>query len=106
MEYWHYPKTVDLGVTVFGNPGDLQNAFCLFFPTENKIPPNAILVGSHDTFEGDKKHTDTYYLLPGDSPSQTRTVRTTEKRTTRYEGVGPTDAKTGVPLVPRGVSDT
>ena len=67
------------------------------------MPKEAILVGTKEIIEGDKKHMDTYYLLPGDK-DHSRSRRIVERKTTKYEGIGPTDEATGVPIIPRGVS--
>ena len=74
-----------------------------FYISESEVPKDAILVGTKEIIEGDKKHMDTYYLLPGDK-DHSRSRRIVERKTTKYEGIGPTDEVTGVPIIPRGVS--
>ncbi|KAK2160622.1 hypothetical protein LSH36_129g05063 [Paralvinella palmiformis] len=71
---------------------------------ESEVPKDAILVGTKEIIEGDKKHMDTYYLLPGDK-DHSRSRRIVERKTTKYEGIGPTDEVTGVPIIPRGSVD-
>ena len=73
-------------------------------PAESDVPPGAVKVGSRDVMDGGGgKVTDTYYVMPG----QERTVetRTVVKEAGKYDGIGPVDAATGMPVGFRSVSD-
>jgi len=70
---------------------------------EGDIPHGAIYMGTKEVMEGDQKHTDTFYLLPGEKGRQEQTkVAKVETKDKTYEGIGPTDEQTGIPIVPRG----
>ena len=75
----------------------------ILFPTEGQIPKGAIYVGTEEKVDGDTKQTDTYYLAPA---IDERVVerRVVEKKAPRYQGIGPTDKKTGMPVGLRSVS--
>ena len=74
----------------------------IYLSAEGHIPKGAVYVGSKDTVEGDKKHTDTYYLLPGETTTETKVTKKSE--TPVYDGIGPVDTKTGMPTGFRKVS--
>ena len=71
--------------------------------SEGDIPHGAIYMGTKEVLEGDKKHTDTFYLLPGEKGQQEKRVAKVESKEKTYQGIGPTDEQTGIPIVPRGV---
>ncbi len=58
-------------------------------------------MGTKETVEGDMKHTDTYYTVPGESHKIQVVTTTGEKKV--FPGIGPTD-QSGLPLAPRMVS--
>jgi hypothetical protein len=61
---------------------------------EGQIPKGAVYVGTKELVEGDLKHTDTFYLLPGEKEETTKTI---EKKAPKYQGAGPMD-KSGMPI--------
>ena len=58
-------------------------------------------MGSKEVIDGDQKHTDTYYMLPGEQ--RTTEVHTTVKEAKKYDGIGPVDQSTGMPIGFRSV---
>ena len=59
-------------------------------------------MATKEMVDGDVKHTDTYYMLPGEKTTTTRTI---EKKAPKYAGVGPKDKTTGMPVSLRTVSN-
>ncbi|XP_074647550.1 uncharacterized protein LOC141903346 [Tubulanus polymorphus] len=69
--------------------------------SEGHIPKGAIYMGTKETREGDVKHKDEYYLIPGKKVVDKTTV---EKKAPHYEGVGPINEQ-GVPIAMRSTID-
>jgi hypothetical protein len=75
-----------------------QLNFCF---SEKDVPKDAIFMGTQEVVDGDQKHTDSFYLVPGSKESETKTeVKTSPK----VFGVGPKEKDTGIPLSLRKVS--
>ena len=74
----------------------------MFAAPENEIPKGAIRIGSKETQEEDKKHTDTYYILPAEGAATT-TRKVEVKKAPVYKDIGPTDEQTGMPVGLRSV---
>lgn len=70
---------------------------CLYhsFLAEGALPRGALYMGTKETVDGDVKHTDTYYMTPGEKTTTTTTI---EKKAPRVSGVGPRDNDTGMPV--------
>ena len=84
------------------NRSTLCRHIVCYIAAENEIPKGAIRIGSKETQEEDKKHTDTYYILPAEGA--TTTTRTVEvKKAPVYDDIGPTDEQTGMPMGLRSV---
>ena len=74
---------------------------CVIFAAESDVPAGAIKVGSRDAVDGGSKVTDTYYVMPG--RERTVETRTTVKEASKYDGIGPVDESTGMPVGFRSV---
>lgn len=57
-------------------------------------------MGTKEVIEGDKKHTDSFYLIPGEKETETKTET---KTAPKVIGVGPKEKETGIPLSLRKV---
>ncbi|XP_070544059.1 titin-like isoform X43 [Ptychodera flava] len=60
----------------------------------NQLPPGAVY--QTKTVEGDVIHTDTYY--PVKVPGSTETTRRVVRQSGKYEGIGPVDTESGMPI--------
>ncbi|KAL3877383.1 hypothetical protein ACJMK2_035100 [Sinanodonta woodiana] len=63
---------------------------------EGRIPKGAIYLGKSTMVEGDVKHTDTYYAVP--TEEKTTTTKVIEQGQKKYDGIGPVDDDSGMPL--------
>ena len=75
----------------------------IFLFSEGKIPKGAIYLGKSESMDGDVKHTDTYYAVPTEEKSTTRTEVVSPRSPKRYDDIGPIDDESGMPLAFRQV---
>ncbi|KAK3610684.1 hypothetical protein CHS0354_028075 [Potamilus streckersoni] len=79
-----FPKDIEF----IGNP--------VMVTEEGRIPKGAIYLGKSTMVEGDVKHTDTYYAVP--TEEKTTTTKVIEQGQKKYDGIGPVDDDSGMPL--------
>ncbi|KAL3877382.1 hypothetical protein ACJMK2_035100 [Sinanodonta woodiana] len=89
------PPTQSPFITLLQKSRDDENDVG-YIKREGRIPKGAIYLGKSTMVEGDVKHTDTYYAVP--TEEKTTTTKVIEQGQKKYDGIGPVDDDSGMPL--------